>query len=110
MTKTIKLSKQEKKETDILAKRILPKTDFKKVIEHDKIYYNALTQHLEFSVIKADILQEKVEEILKNQTKEKIKDNIDMLCDFSKTRLDCLDLKAKQHIQQKLIEDKETAF
>jgi uncharacterized protein (DUF342 family) len=110
MTKTIKLSKQEEKETEILAKRILPKSDFEKVIAHDKIYYNALTQHLEFSVIKADILQAKVEEVLKNQTKEKIKDNIDMLCDFSKTRLDCLDTKAKQHIQQKLIEDKELHF
>ena len=110
MAKTIKLTDKEKKETDILAKRILPKTDFQKVIEHDKVYYNALTQHLEFSVIKTDILQKKVEEILKTQTKESIEANIDTLCEFSKTRLECLDLKARQHIQQKLVEDKQTHY
>ena len=35
-TKMRKLSNKQEKETDILAKRILPKTDFLKVIEHDK--------------------------------------------------------------------------
>jgi hypothetical protein len=106
----IKLSDKDKRETDILAKRILPKTDFLRVIEHDKVYYNALTQHLEFSIIKSDLLQKKVEEILRTQTEENIKNNIDTLCEFSKTRLECLDLKAKQHIQEKLVEDKQTHY
>tara|TARA_R110002020_G_scaffold474816_1_gene707597 strand:- start:37753 stop:38385 length:633 start_codon:yes stop_codon:yes gene_type:complete len=106
----IKLSDKEKQETEILANRILPKSDFKRVIEHDKVYYNALTQHLEFSLIKSDLLQQKVEEILRTQTKENITKNIDTLCEFSKTRLECLDLKARQHIQEKLVEDKQTHF
>ncbi len=32
-----KLSKKEKAETEILAKRMMPKTDFLKVVEHDKL-------------------------------------------------------------------------
>ena len=51
-TKMKKLSDKQEKETDILAKRILPKTDFLKVIEHDKFYWNALNQALELNLIK----------------------------------------------------------
>jgi hypothetical protein len=40
MGKVVKLSEKEQNETEILSKRIMPKTDFEKVIEHDKMYYN----------------------------------------------------------------------
>jgi hypothetical protein len=56
MGKVVKLSEKEQNETEILSKRIMPKTDFEKVIEHDKLYYNTLNQALEFNLIKQDIL------------------------------------------------------
>ena len=105
-----KLSKKEQKETEILSKRIMPKTDFKKVVEHDKLYYNTLNQALEFNVIKQDILGKKCQDILKTQTREKVIDNIEVLCDWAETQVKVLDLKGKLNIQKKLIEDKETHF
>ena len=105
-----KLSKKEQKETEILSKRIMPKTDFKKVVEHDKLYYNTLNQALEFNVIKQDILGKKCQDILKTQTREKVIDNIDMLCEWAETQVKVLDCKGKLNIQKKLIEDKETHY
>ena len=105
-----KLSKKEEKETEILSKRIMPKTDFKKVVEHDKLYYNTLNQALEFNVIKQDILGKKCQDIIKTQTRESVIKNIDMLCDWAETQVKVLDLKGKLNIQKKLIEDKETHF
>ena len=109
-SKTIQLSKTEQKEIEILAKRILPKRDFEKVIEHDKLYYNTLNQALEFNVIKQDILGKKCQTILANQTRESIVDNIDLLTDWSETQLKVLDMKGKLRIQQVLIDDKVSHF
>ena len=113
MAKEIKLqTKQQQEERKMMAGRILPKRDFLKVLEHDKIYANTLSQHLEFLTIKQDILSKKCAKHLnpKTQTRDGIIDNIDMLCDFTKTRIDCLDLTAKLRIQNKLVEDKMNHF
>jgi len=88
----------------------MPKSDFIKVIEHDKIYYNSLNQALEFNVIKQDILRNKCEKILKNQTKELITENIDMLCDWAETQVKIMDMQGKLRIQQTLIDDKQLHF
>jgi hypothetical protein len=106
----MKLSKQDEEETEILSKRIMPKTDFAKVIEHDKLYYNTLNQALEFNIVKQDILGQKCQLILANQTREKITENINMLCDWAETQVKVLDMKAKLRIQQKLVDDKQTHF
>ena len=90
----MKLSKQDEEETEILSKRIMPKTDFAKVIEHDKLYYNTLNQALEFNIVKQDILGQKCQLILANQTREKITENINMLCDWAETQVKVLDMKA----------------
>jgi 16S rRNA A1518/A1519 N6-dimethyltransferase RsmA/KsgA/DIM1 with predicted DNA glycosylase/AP lyase activity len=110
MSKTIKLSEKEQKETEILSKRIMPKTDFEKVIEHDKMYYNTLNQALEFNIVKQDILGKKCQMIIANQTKNLIEENINLLTDWAETQLKVLDMQGKLRIQQKLIEDKETHF
>lgn len=60
-----KLTDKEQKETEILSERIMPKTDFLKVMEHDKLYYNTLNQALEFNVIKQDILGEQCQEVIR---------------------------------------------
>ncbi len=105
-----KLTDKQEKETEILSQRIMPKTDFKKVLEHDKLYYNTLNQALEFNVIKQDIMGKKCQDVLANQTREKVIDNIDMLCEWAETQVKVLDMKGKLNIQRKLIEDKETHF
>ena len=105
-----KLKKHQEKETDVLSKRIMPKTDFLKVIEHDKLYYNTLEKALEFNIIKQDILGKKCEKVLANQTREGITQNINNLVDWAETQVKVLDLKAKLTIQRKLIDDKETHF
>jgi len=110
MNKENKLSKKQEKETEILAKRILPKTDFEKVIEHDKLYYNTLNQALEFNIIKQDILGKKCQKIIASQTREKIIDNIDLLTDWSETQVKVLDMKGKLRVQQALIDDKISHF
>ena len=88
----------------------MPKTDFLKVVEHDKLYYNTLNEALEYNIIKQDILGNKVAKILAKQTKELITDNIQMLCDYAETKLKVLDFKGKLNIHKKLIEDKELHF
>ena len=108
--KKVELSKKEQKETEVLANRIMPKTDFEKVIEHDKLYYNTLNQALEFNLVKQDILTKKCQSVLANQTKENITKNIDMLCDWAETQVKVLDMKGKLRIQQKLVDDKVTHF
>lgn len=107
-TQMKKLSDKQEKETDILAKRILPKTDFLKVIEHDKFYYNTLNQALELNLIKRDILQAKCLEYQK--TKEGIINNIDVLVNWSEIQVSILDMQGKLRIQQNLIDDKITHF
>ena len=52
-------------QAEILSKRILPKTDFLKVIEQDKLYYNTLHRALEYNIIKQDILGKNVVYYLK---------------------------------------------
>ena len=103
-TKMRKLNNKQEKETDILAKRILPKTDFLKVIEHDKFYWNALNQAMELNLIKRDILQQKCLEYQK--TKEGIINNIDELVNWSEIQVRILDMQGKLRIQQALIDDK----
>jgi hypothetical protein len=110
MGKIVKLSEKEQRETEILSKRIMPKTDFEKVIEHDKLYYNTLNQALEFNIIKQDILGKVCQKLLANQTKDSIEANINTLTDWAETQLKVLDFQGKLRIQQKLIEDKETHF
>lgn len=105
-----KLTKKEQKETEILAKRIMPKTDFQKIIEHDKTYYNILNQALEYNVVKQDIMSVKYKKIIKKQSKDEITKNIDLLVDFAETSLKILDFQAKLRIQQKLVDDKEMHF
>ena len=110
MNKEIKLNKGEQRQTDILAKRVMPKTDFKKVIEHDKLYWNTLNKVFEFSVIKADILSKTATQVIANKSREDLIKNIDLLVDWAKTELEVLDLKGKMKIQESLIEDKEIHF
>ena len=105
-----KLTKKQEKETEVLAKRIMPKTDFEKIITHDKTYYNVLNQALEFNIVKQDILSKKYNKIIKNQNKQEITKNINMMVDFAETSLKILDYQAKLRIQQKLIDDKEMHF
>lgn len=105
-----KLTKKQERETEILAKRIMPKTDFEKIITHDKTYYNVLNQALEFNIVKQDILSKKYHKIIKNQNKQEITKNINLLVDFAETSLKILDYQAKLRIQQKLVEDKEVHF
>lgn len=107
-TKMKKLNNKQEKETDILAKRILPKTDFLKVIEHDKFYWNALNQALELNLIKQNILQVKCLEYQKS--KEGIINNIDELVKMSEIQLSILDMQGKLRIQQALIDDKIVHF
>ena len=105
-TKMRKLSNKQEKETDILAKRILPKTDFLKVIEHDKLYYNTIKEALDFNIIKRDILTKETEKVLKNQTEQIIIDNIPLLTEWAETKLKTLDLQGKLRVQQTLVDDK----
>lgn len=105
-TKMKNLSNKQEKETDILAKRILPKTDFLKVIEHDKLYYNTLKEALDFNIIKRDILTKETEKVLKNQTEEIIINNIPLLTEWADTKLKTLDLQGKLRVQQTLVDDK----
>jgi len=110
MGKVVKLSEKEQNETEILSKRIMPKTDFEKVIEHDKLYYNTLNQALEFNLIKQDILSKTCQKIIAKQTKDSIEANIDVLTEWAENQVKVLDYQGKLRIQQKLIEDKETHF
>tara|TARA_R100001015_G_C4613770_1_gene169492 strand:+ start:648 stop:1253 length:606 start_codon:yes stop_codon:yes gene_type:complete len=105
-----KLTDKEVKETEILSKRIMPKTDFLKVVEHDKLYYNTLNQALEMNIIKQDILGKKCQLIIAKQKREEIVENIDMLCEWSETQVKVLDMKGKLSIQRKLIDDKEIHY
>ncbi len=105
-----KLSKNKEKETEILANRIMPKTDFLKVVEHDKIYYNTLNQALEMNIVKQDILSKKCQGVLAKKNRDEIIKNIDDLCDWAETQLKVLDMKGKLQIQRKLIEDKEKHY
>jgi len=105
-----KLSDKEKKETEILSKRIMPKTDFNKVLEHDKLYYNTLNQALEFNIVKQDILGKKCQNIIAGQNRDEIIKHIDTLCDWSETQVKVLDMKGKLSIQRKLIDDKEIHY
>jgi len=105
-----KLSKKQEKETEVLAKRIMPKTDFLKVIEHDKLYYNTMNQALEFNLVKQDILGNKCKPILARQTREDIVKHINTLTEWAETQVKVLDIQGKLRIQQKLIEDKEMHF
>lgn len=105
-----KLSDKEKKETEILSKRIMPKTDFNKVLEHDKLYYNTLNQALEFNVVKQDILGKKCQSVIAKQNRNDIIENIDTLCEWAETQVKVLDMKGKLSIQRKLIDDKEIHY
>ena len=105
-----KLTDKEQKETEILSKRIMPKTDFMKVVEHDKLYYNTLNQALEMNIIKQDILGKRCQVIIANQKREEIVDNINILCDWAETQVKVLDMKGKLSIQRKLIDDKEIHY
>lgn len=106
MGKAIKLDKQKQKETEILANRIMPKTDFEKVIEHDKLYFNTLKEALDFNIIKRDVLTKESEKVLKNQNEENITKNIPLLTEWADTKLKILDLQGKLRVQQTLVDDK----
>jgi len=110
MSKVINLNKKEQKETEILANRILPKTDFEKVIEHDKLYYNTIKEALDFNLIKRDVLGVESQKVLKNQTQEKIIQNIALLTEWAETKLKVMDLQGKLRVQQTLVDDKVMHF
>ena len=90
--------------------RLLANKDFQNVIAHDKVYCQALSEKLEFHTIKENILNQKCSMILARQTKEAIMKNINLLCEWSETKLICLDTKAHIVIQNRLIEDKERHY
>jgi hypothetical protein len=90
--------------------RLLPNRDYQKVITHDKIYAECLSQKLEFNIIKEDILNKKCSMILARQTKETILKNIDLLCEWANVKLICLDIKAHLNIQNRLVVDKEKHY
>lgn len=110
MSKVINLNKKEQKETEILANRILPKTDFEKVIEHDKLYFNTLKEALDFNIIKRDVLSQESQKVLKNQTQENILKNIALLTEWAETKLKVMDLQGKLRVQQTLVDDKVMHF
>lgn len=101
-----KMNRIEQKETEILANRILPKTDFEKVIEHDKLYFNILKDALDFNLIKRDVLEVESLKVLENQTHEKVIENIALLTEWSETKLKVLDLQGKLRVHQTLLDDK----
>jgi len=86
----------------------LPKRGFAEFIEHDKTYRNALAELLEHKVIQLDVYSKKCERVPKTQ--KGIGDNIDMLCEFHKIKLEVFDLKAKLFSIGNLITDKENHF
>jgi hypothetical protein len=90
--------------------KLLPNKDFQKVIAHDKVYCQSLSEKLEFYTIKENVLNQKCSMILKKQVKENIIDNIDLLCEWSEAKLICLDTKAHLIIQNRLVEDKERHY
>lgn len=110
MSKVINLNKKEQKETEILANRILPKTDFEKVIEHDKLYFNTIKEALDFNLIKRDVLNQESQKVLKNQTQENVIKNIALLTEWAETKLKVMDLQGKLRVQQTLVDDKVMHF
>jgi hypothetical protein len=95
-----------KNELPTMTNRILPNRDFKKVIEHDKIYLGILNEILEFSVIEQDVLGKKSIKILSKQTKETITKEINTLVRWAEVKKKCLDTKAQIIAHEKLINDK----
>jgi hypothetical protein len=108
MSKELKLNVGEENMTDILAKKIMPKSDFKKVIEHDKLYFNTMKQLFNFQIRKTELLGNKVIGLISKN--EEVDKNINEIVEWSEMQLKNLDLKAKMKIQEKLIEDKEMHF
>ena len=104
MSKELKLNVGEENMTNILSKKIMPKSDFKKVIEHDKLYFNTLKQLFNFQVRKTELLGNRVIGMISK--KEEIDKNINEIVEWSELQVKNLDLKAKMKIQEKLIEDK----
>ena len=91
-------------------KVLLPKRDFLAMMEHDKTYYTAMEQELEYKVIKVDILSKKVKPVVASQDRKKIIANINDMCDFAETQRELYDLKGKLLSQSKLIEDKQNHY
>jgi len=91
-------------------KVLLPKRDFLAMMEHDKTYYTAMEQELEYKVIKVDILSKKVKPVVASQDRNKIIANINDMCDFAETQRELYDLKGKLLSQSKLIEDKQNHY
>ena len=91
-------------------KVLLPKRDFLAMMEHDKTYYTAMEQELEYKVIKVDILSKKVKPVVASQDRNKIIANINDMCDFAETQRELYDLKGKLLSQAKLIEDKQNHY
>jgi hypothetical protein len=91
-------------------KVLLPKRDFLAMMEHDKTYYTAMEQELEYKVIKVDILSKKVKPVVASQDRNKIISNINDMCDFAETQRELYDLKGKLLSQSKLIEDKQNHY
>jgi hypothetical protein len=106
----VERQKPSENDTPTMNNRIMPKKDFERVIEHDKIYLSALHQEMEFRIIKQAILAEKCEPIMANQTRDKIINNIDTLISWAETKKLTLDLKAQIVAQERLVQDKENHF
>ena len=99
---------RKQKEAQKLKSTPLPKRDFQTLLEHDKLYAEALREELEHKAVKLDILSSKCQLVPK--TKAGTIENIDMLCDFAETKREIMDLKAKLFTISRLIEDKENHY
>ncbi len=86
--------------------KLLRKKDFERVIEHDKIYLEALKQALDYYVIKQEKLHYQQTVLLKDQSKENIRKNIDLLCEYADVRIRCMDLRSQMVAQDRLFQDK----
>jgi|7_EtaG_2_1085326.scaffolds.fasta_scaffold59846_2 hypothetical protein len=98
------------KAADQASKVLLPKRDFEAMMTHDKTYYSALEQELEYKLIKLDILSKKVKPVVKSQDRNKIISNINDMCDFAEIQRELYDIKGKLLSQAKLVEDKQNHY
>tara|TARA_R110002020_G_scaffold65554_1_gene173092 strand:+ start:5815 stop:6432 length:618 start_codon:yes stop_codon:yes gene_type:complete len=92
------------------AKALLPRRDFKAMMEHDKTYYLAIQQEFDYKSIKLDVLTRQVKPIIESQNAKEVSDNINDICEFAQIKRELYDLKGKLLSQAKLIEDKQNHY
>lgn len=102
--------KRRTKEAQHLTNAMLPQRDFQSMLEHDKTYFLAIQQELDYKSVKLDILTRKVKPIIESKNAKKISDSINNICDFAEIKRELYDLKGKLLSQAKLVEDKENHY